>query len=93
MEELAQLQHESHSAYVDRYRARLLELRAEADAAARACRDANNAWFRACRDGAESATLTALARTRGEACRAAGVARGLVDIHTARYLSLASRGG
>lgn len=93
MEELAQMQHESHAAYIDRYRARLMELRSDADRAARACRDANTAWFRACRDGAESSTLTALARTRGEACKTAGVARGIVDIHTARYLALVSRGG
>lgn len=92
MEELVQMQNEAHAAYVERYRQHLLDLRAHADRAAIACRDANNAWFRACRDGGEALTLAKLARTRGEACRAAGVARGVVDIHTARYLSLVARG-
>lgn len=92
LEELIQLQHEPHEAYVERYRLYIIALRTEADRAATACRDANNAWFRACREARDAATVAALARTRGRASRAAGLARGLVDIHSARFFTLLARG-
>ena len=91
MEELNSLPGESQESYLGRYRIYLRQLRYEAELATLVARNAHRQHLRALSRNPSHPEVVALGRVAQEKARAAGIAKGRVDIAEA-VLSARTRG-
>ena len=85
MEEMEQLPSESTKGYLERFRIYLRQLRYEADLAVLSARHARRRYMSSVNHGNSRPLVLDLLRDAEERVRAAGVARGRVDIAEAAF--------